>query len=134
RVRRVNLANVLARRDEGYYDKLRAAAAEEAAHPSEPRSIHDLTKVKEAGLENLLVVDRTLKLGLLDHFLPRGTTLGAFASARADEAGDFAGTPYRVVRADGGVVELLREGSAYGRRTVVLKRIEVAGTRIIASW
>ena len=135
RTRRTNLLNVLSRRDEGYHGRLREAARAEAAPGgASPRSIHDLARVKEPGLEALLVHDRHLRLGFLDHFLAPGTTLESFANAAYEEAGDFAGGRYQVVSAAGAVVELSREGLAYGRRLTVRKRLHLDGRALRVAY
>jgi alpha-amylase len=135
RRRRVNLLNVLSRREEGYHGRLREAAARAGSpEAAAPRSIHDMEKVKEAGLEKLLVSDRYLRLAFLDHFLARGTALEAFSRANYEEAGDFAAAPYQVMRVDPAGVELLREGTAYGRRLRIRKRYLVSARKLVVTY
>lgn len=53
----VNLVDTLSRRREPYHDKLRLARPGDAASGATPASIHDRIKVKQQGLETLLVYD-----------------------------------------------------------------------------
>jgi alpha-amylase len=135
RAAKVNLCGVLSRREEGYHRKLREAAANgPAAAPDAPKSIHDLAHVKEAGLENLLVVDRHLRLGFVDHFLPAGITLDQLVRVAYDEAGDFVAAPYRVLTAENGRLELERQGTAYGRPLKLRKEYELRGRTLVVTY
>jgi 4-alpha-glucanotransferase len=135
RRKRVNLLNVLARRDEGYHDRLREAAARYGHDEgAQPKSIHDLAKVKEPGLEKLLVSDQHLRLAFVDHFFAPGTTLDAVAGCTAEEAGDFVGAAYKVVRAEGPEVQLEREGRAYGRRVRLRKTFRIDGRKLTVAY
>jgi len=92
RAARVNLVNVLGRRREAYHAQLSAARGQSAA-PAEVETIHtERVRVKEPHLERLLVYDRYRRAGFLDHLLPAGTTLEAFASGEMPTP--FAGEPY----------------------------------------
>jgi alpha-amylase len=135
RKKRVNLLNVLSRRDEGYHARLREATAHHGHDEgSQPKSIHHFAKVKEPGLEQLLASDPHLRLAFVDHFFAPGTTLDALASRSAEEAGDFVGTPYRIVRADGAQIELERHGRAYGRPVHLRKRFSLDHRRLTVSY
>ncbi|MFH0901233.1 MAG: alpha-amylase/4-alpha-glucanotransferase domain-containing protein [Pseudomonadota bacterium] len=104
RSHRFNLANVLGRRRESYHEKLRAASQQAASGnhgDGGPKSIHDLSTVKEAGLEEFLHYDRHLRLGFVDHSLRSQTTLEDFAAVKYDELGDFATGAYRIVSING---------------------------------
>lgn len=92
-----NLSNVLKRREEAYHHRLEKA---EAAHHDEdqPKSIHDLVRVKEPGLRDKLVYDRFERFSFMEHFLPPGTTLADMQASRFQELGDFADGMYRVIR------------------------------------
>ncbi len=125
RDRPVNLQNVLSRREEGYHKKLLEASQATGHHDASPRSIHDLAKVKEEGLERLLVADRHLRLGFVDHFLGNAS-LDAMAQASYEELGDFVGTPYRVLSVGSDVVELARDGFVAGQAVSVNKRYVLA--------
>ena len=135
RRKRVNLLNVLSRREEGYHGRLREAAARYGHDEgAQPKSIHDLAKVKEPGLERLLISDKHLRMAFLDHFYAPGTTLDAVAGCTAEDAGDFVGAPYKIVRANGPEVELEREGRAYGRRVKLRKRLRIEGRKLSVSY
>ena len=115
RPKRFALGNVLGRRLEGYHQKLAQAATpgQDAGH----QSIHEVVKVKEAGLEKRLVYDRLPRFSFLDHFLPDRLTLAEFREERFNEMGDFAGKPYAVqhtqFRAASGRVGLSREAAVW---------------------
>ena len=100
RPKRFNLSNVLGRRAEGYHQRSYWKAAKRRANKAGagPVSIHDLTAVKSAGLEDLLVYDRHPRMTFIEHFLAEDTTLNNLASGHFDERGDFAGAPYDVAR------------------------------------
>ncbi|NLN06284.1 MAG: DUF1926 domain-containing protein [Firmicutes bacterium] len=85
--RRFNLLDVLTRRKEPYHCDL-YERAQGLCETEEARSIHHITRVKEAGLERFLVYDAYRRLSLLDHFYPPGTVLDSPDAAQA-EAGDF---------------------------------------------
>jgi 4-alpha-glucanotransferase len=82
-----NLLNGLARREEVYHKKVRAAANDRST--GGVASIHDMTASKEKGLENYLVYDRTRKLSFMDHFLDLNTTFDEMRSVTHKEIGDF---------------------------------------------
>ena len=111
RPKRFNLTNVLTRRTEAYHAKI-AAGITEQEKSDQPKSAHDIVKVKEKGLENYLVNDWYDRRLFLDHFLGRDVTLDDFARADYDEAGDFVAQPYECLKAerrgDTIVVELSR--------------------------
>ncbi len=110
-----NLLNGLARREEAYHRKVRAAGTEFKAQEGVP-SIHDLVKVKEQGLENYLVYDWHRRLSLQDHFLQPDADLSRFMNVSYKEIGDFVIEPYSVmVKKTPGEVEirLKRKGTVY---------------------
>jgi hypothetical protein len=100
-------------------------------------SIHDRVATKESGLSGRLHYDGYERRSGLVHFLPAGTTPGAFARAELEELADFVDEPYQVLEAatsDGsGHVRLARLGhvrTAAGPVPMrVEKRIDVAGGR-----
>jgi len=80
----------LTRRPEAYHKQL----LEVASHPAEAstpsvKTIHDLVRVKEPGLEKRLFVDWYRRSTLLDHFLHPSTTLENFYHCQYGEQGDF---------------------------------------------
>ncbi len=136
-----NLANVLGRHPEGYHGRLREAAraAQHGQSGGEgPKSIHDLSVVKDSGLEDLLHYDRHPRFGFIDHFLAPGASLDDLALSKHDERGDFAGGAYRIEATRPGreaVAELVREGAVRagdGRSwaVTVRKRWALAGGRL----
>ncbi len=110
-----NLLDVLTRRPEPYHCNIYELA--EGRCPAEGvQTIHHIARVKEPGLQELLVYDTYRRASLLDHFFQPGTLLENFARDPASvEAGDFIGREYRVMEAkvvDGAaMVVLAREGS-----------------------
>ena len=92
---RVNLVNVLTRRREAYHGQLVAARGDDGAPGDAVHTIHATrVRVKEPGLDRLLVYDRYRRAGFLDHILPREATLDHFAAGEI--APGFAGLPYAV--------------------------------------
>ncbi len=93
----VNLQNVLTRRQEAYHKQL----VEFTSHPGESdvrplKTIHDLVRVKEPGLEKRLYVDWYRRSSLLDHFLHPNTSLEDFYRCQYGEQGDFVKGGYSV--------------------------------------
>jgi alpha-amylase len=143
-----NLANVLGRHPEGYHDKLRAALAHAAApHATDaaadgPKSIHDLAVVKDQTLGELLHYDRHDRLGFIDQFLAKTTTLDKLERGDHDERGDFTTGRYTIVeRTSGreGQVSLTRRGfvtddGGHARAVTVDKRVSLAGTTLTCRW
>lgn len=93
-----NLLDTLSRRKEAYHQKLLSAPAsgdnENEGEGEGTKSIHDLVRVKEKGLENYLNYDWYRRLSLIDHFLSEDTTLNDFAASKHGEQGDFVNQPY----------------------------------------
>lgn len=139
-----NVVDTLARREEPYHRKLTRGHVEIQGQPhqqaegeggaqvesDETISIHDLVRAKEAGLEQLLHYDRGRRATLREHFLPRETTLHAFAASEDHDQGDFAFAPYEAQIEDMGgekvVVNLWRDGQvrdAEGDIPVRLRKI-----------
>jgi len=87
-----NIADVMSRRPESYHRKLEHASA--SGDGEQVKSIHDIVRVKEEGLEKALRYDSHDRRCFLDHFLADGTTLDDFVSGRDCEIGDFLGSPY----------------------------------------
>jgi alpha-amylase len=87
-------------------------------------SIHDRVRVKEPGLEKLLVFDPGRRASLVDHFLPLDEPLEAFAQARSRELGDFWDGAYSA-HAEGGSATLQRLGSVDGQSVHVSKSVAI---------
>ncbi len=111
------VTDVLARREEGYHDKLRAmAGAGPSGGPSGggPASIHDLALAKEPGLERWLVVDGYRRASFLDRFHAPGFTPPEIAPGGEGDLGGFVATRYRLaaLEADAGAasVTLVAQG------------------------
>jgi alpha-amylase len=126
RPKRFNLLNIVGRREEGYHKRLLEATRQLGQHGGGPVSIHDLTALKSAGLEDLLVYDRFPRGVFVDHFLAEDTSLEGLARGRFDERGDFADGIYRVVELKGRRVVLARAGHVDGRPLTVEKTIALA--------
>lgn len=94
RAARVNLANVLTRRREAYHAQLVQPPAERTGEGA-VQTIHTAQlRVKEPGLDRLLVYDRYRRASFLEHVLPAEMTLDRFAAGEVDAR--FAGQPYAV--------------------------------------
>lgn len=94
-----NLSNCLARREEAYHAKIREAEKNLSKNSdSQPKSAHDIVRVKESGLDRFLSYDRNNRFSFVDHFVPLHTTLEDFILSRYEEIGDFAGKPFRIIQ------------------------------------
>lgn len=113
RAERVNLTNVLSRRPEAYHRQLRERPPDDPQPDLE--TIHtDRVRVKEPGLERLLVYDRYRRASFLDHLLSPGATVDSFARQEYEELGDFVTGAYRPTigrSADGATASLVRTGA-----------------------
>jgi alpha-amylase len=134
RPKRFNLLNVLGRRAEGYHQKLLEATRAGHKAGEGPVSIHDLTALKSAGLEDLLTYDRHPRSTFIEHFLAEDTTLEGLARGRYDERGDFAGAVYDVVELRGASVTLRRKAAVNGRELTVEKHISLSGSKLICDY
>lgn len=93
----INLQNVLTRRQEGYHKQLLDFVQHQGLTAgSSVKTIHDLVRVKEPGLEKRLHVDWYRRASLLDHFLHPNTTLDNYYRCQYGEQGDFVKTGYQV--------------------------------------
>ena len=114
RSRRVNLINVLTRRPEAYHRQLQGAHAQPAVTAEAVETIHtSRVRVKEPGLERLLVYDWYRRVSFLDHVFGEDVTLEDFSRSQYEERGDFVNQPYvAAVVADrpSPVVALTRHG------------------------
>ncbi len=127
RAARVNLANVLSRRPEAYHRQLQQRPAVESSTPG-VETIHSTrVRVKEPGLERLLIYDRYRRASFLDHVLAPDATAEAFARGEYQELGTFVTGPYEptLTRAASGVaVALVRTGSVTVAGRSLLLRVE----------
>jgi alpha-amylase/alpha-mannosidase (GH57 family) len=96
---RTNVLSTLTRRREAYHRTLEEAVAKgavilaadaEKAKGDQVHSIHDITRVKEFGLEQRLIGDRFERESLIDHCFAPGTTLAQVAQGTYGELGSFA--------------------------------------------
>lgn len=104
RPKQCNLSNVLTRRPEAYHYKLEQGANPDAS--TQPQSIHDMVRVKEEGLKDVLFYDWYKRNSLIDHILDPGTTLKSFSECRYSENGDFVNRPYNVLSH----ISMMRQG------------------------
>jgi 4-alpha-glucanotransferase len=134
RPKRFNLLNVLGRRAEGYHGRLLEASRRAAGGgDGGPVSIHDLTVVKSAGLEDLLRYDRHPRHAFVEHFLPAAATIDQLWRGSHEEQGDFAGGVYEVVDLGGGStprVLMRRSGRVGDRELTIDKTVWLDGSRL----
>src|SRR5262249_47477270 len=91
------------------------------------KTIHDVVRIKESGLEKLLTYDWYRRACLLDHFLSDDATSDDFARCAFDELGDFVIEPYRVeTRGDATVLDVTmsRDGCVRSGREVAPVTVE----------
>ncbi len=138
RPKRFNLLNVLSRHHEGYHERLRQAAQKHASSGDAPQSIHDLQSVKSAGLEELLIQDRHLRLGFVDHFLSPAVSIDELVRCQYQERGDFVEQRYEVVAttktSTSVQADLRRRAQIAGRFATVDKRIALEGAALRARY
>ncbi len=107
------LSNMMSRVFEAYHTEIREASAADGGG-GQPESIHEHVRVKEAGLADILVYDRTPRYSFIDHLFHAPPSADDLSAGRYEEAGDFATGAYQVINAsetnDGVVVELFRDG------------------------
>jgi alpha-amylase len=137
-----NFSDLLQRRREGYHAQLTriAPAAGEAAKPAVTadkdgdddggaRSIHDIVRVKEEGLERALIYDDYRHAMLVDHFLDGEVSAEGLRTGTLAEIGDFVKGAYAASSARKGSTTLLtlrREGTlATGGRVAVEKAVSI---------
>ena len=128
------LADVLARREEGYHDRLRQLDRERAGKGAESSSsggvasIHDLALTKGDNLSELLVFDGYRRLCFVDRCYAPTFSLAELRAGEDGDSGDLARTRYRTDLDRGGraaeqlVLSLNSEGHVFGRPLFVEKR------------
>lgn len=109
------ITDVLTRRPEAYHAKvleLSAGGTASAADDTAPKSIHEITQLKEEGLAEILVYDPHQRMAFVDQFFDAELDLADLWRCRASERGDFKQAPYDLLQA-GGTGDLLlgRKGS-----------------------
>lgn len=100
-------------------------SAGDGSSAEEARSIHDIVRVKEAGLEKALIYDAYRHGLLIDHFYGAATSASALRQARLEELGDFVAAPYEHSweRREGTTtITLRREGSLRGAQPVLVEK------------
>ncbi|MCX7943844.1 MAG: DUF1926 domain-containing protein [Deltaproteobacteria bacterium] len=97
------LTNVLGRRKEGYHHKLFIKGSDPKTE--EVKSIHDIVRSKEIGLENYLIYDRYPRYSFMDHFLSKNCDVNSIRNEAYVELGTFINSQFKYKRKD-------RKGSA----------------------
>ncbi len=98
---RYNVLNVMTRREEGYHEEIRQAAAAGALVTPETAAQgvsfeeRDAVRAKEAGIERFLLYDWHRRGAFLDHFLREDATPEAVYYATYGEQGDFVNQQYQ---------------------------------------
>jgi alpha-amylase len=113
-----NLGAVMTRRPEAYHQVLIESERKRKEVPVQPtpdgvKTIHEIVRAKQKGLDQHLHYDWYRRSSLIDHFLGAGTTIEDFLRCTYEEAGDFVDKPYesRVEEVeDGLIVRLERNG------------------------
>ena len=99
RAKAFNILGTLARRKEGYHQKLmesREQAAGDETSPTKTKTIHEIFDSKEKSLDQYLHFDRYRKASFLDHFISESTDLESFRRCQYQEEGDFIQRPYDI--------------------------------------
>ncbi len=124
-----NILDTLARREEAYHRRLRDAIRDgTTTSPDAPAtSIHDLVRVKEPGLDRMLVYDAHPRRGALqDHLLAPGTGFAAFRDGGAERLADTLRMPYAAVverAGDGVTIALTGRVERDGGAVVIAKSV-----------
>ena len=92
----INLINTLMRRKETYHQKIKQNTTDSKNSSNQPHSIHDFSRLKRAGLGDVLLYDLFPRYCCLDHFLDKKTSLAEFFGCKYKELGDSIQAPYRV--------------------------------------
>jgi alpha-amylase len=138
RAARHALTGVLRRRPEAYHETLRRhdqrAARRAARRGDHPASIHEVVKVKEAGLASLLVYDDYERRSGLIRFLAPDASPETWAAGGRGELGDFMDGPFRLDGLDPDAVRLSRDGTVsvggLGHPVRVAVELRVGGGRL----
>lgn len=124
---RYNFTNLVARRREGYHERLRGSAGNGQADggtAAEARSIHEIVRVKEEGLDRALVYDPWRRALLRDHFYQARPTARGVVEGTMREHGDFADAPYEIhhSRSERTTTIVFERSGQIGRRPVALRK------------
>lgn len=92
------LTNVLGRRIEGYHHRLFVKNSD--SDSGGVKSIHEIVKSKESGLENYLIYDRYPRYSFQDHFLAKSCDVYSIRNEAYVELGTFVGCQYKYKRKD----------------------------------
>ncbi len=107
-----NLVDVVARRREGYHHKL----LEQESDSRGTKSIHDMVRVKEDGLEKLLAQDAYCRGLFIDHLLSGGTSADQLQHNQQQELFELPSQCYQVISSEassqGAVFELKSENES----------------------
>jgi len=123
------LAAVLRRRPEASHATLlEHAAIATGADPAGTTSIHELVRVKEPGLADMLQYDGYERRSGHVRFLEPATTPKGWADAGTPELGDFLTEPFELATLDGAGVALRRDGSVEGGAGPLPVRVDKAFT------
>jgi len=122
-----NFCDLLARRPEGYHAQLRDAAGTgggEEAEAQGARSIHDLVRAKEPGLQRALRYDAVAPALLVDRFPTRRPAARALHAGTLGDRGDFAGAVYTSEQHRSGPLSIvvMRRDGVVGKRPVRLEK------------
>ncbi|MBI1911858.1 MAG: DUF1926 domain-containing protein [Deltaproteobacteria bacterium] len=121
----VNLSNTLTRWYEGYHYKLEKRDTGESHIGA--KSIHDIIKVKEEGLERYLKYDKVRRASFVDHIIGQNETIDNFYSNTYEELGDFQLGKYDWSIRDK-ALSLSRMGRVSGEEFFVNKEIRAVGS------
>ncbi len=89
-----NILNTIARRKEGFHQKLFETREENLGKGI--RSIHEIFDSKESNLDQYLNFDSHRRASFLDHFLSKEVNLDSFRKGDFGEIGDFILNPYSI--------------------------------------
>lgn len=123
----LDFIDTLARRREAYHRKIFKAADQPKAGV---QSIHDITVMKEEGLEKLLQYDWFPRRSFMEHVLGPTADLNAFARCDYHEVGDFTIEPFTMTAKTNGPggpkIVMRRDGGVYldgGRTPVTVEKV-----------
>lgn len=121
-----NFCDLIARRPEGYHAQLAAAAkpGKKSEEGEGAKSIHDMVRAKESGLERALHYDAIAPALLVDRFPSRRPTARALQAGTIVDRGDFAGGAYSVehYRSAPLTIVVMRRDGRVGKRPVRVEK------------
>jgi hypothetical protein len=120
-----NLLNTLARRPEGYHQKLQTAGNQ---LPEEGKSIHDQLLSKEKDLNKYLIYDPYCRHALIDHVMSWDANPDDFFKAKPLDIGNFVNQPYQHRidhKPERALVSFQRKGEVEGQTFELEKTIGV---------